>query len=215
MSPGTTWPATQRRRFCRHCNLHVYNLSDMPRAEAEAFVSQAEGRTCIRMFRREDGTVLTRDCPVGLRAVRQRLVRAVAALAGLLIALVSGTVFAGRLKNLAIPGLGRPADAYSEWIEPGSTQRRRDGCYDACCRYKAKSLSKSTNWHRKNPRSRSRRPSSSRKSPSDWLGRCGLAPHWRGRGSCRAARLGRSLALPALVNYQQLKPHLAPSRYQT
>ena len=112
----------ERRRFCEHCNLHVYNLSDMPQVEAEAFVSQAEGRTCIRMYRREDGTVLTRDCPVGLRAVRQRLVRAVAALAGLLLALVSGTVFAGRLKNLSIPGLTRPADAYSEWIEPGSTR---------------------------------------------------------------------------------------------
>src|SRR4029453_8346457 len=76
-----------RRRFCKHCNLHVYNLADMPRAEAEAFVNQAEGRTCIRLFRRADGTVLTRDCPVGLRAIRQRLVRAVAALAGLFLAL--------------------------------------------------------------------------------------------------------------------------------
>jgi hypothetical protein len=112
----------ERRRFCKHCNLHVYNLADMARAEAEAFVNQAEGRTCIRLFRRADGTVLTRDCPVGLRAIRQRLVRAVAALVGLFLALVSGTVFAGRLKNLSIPGLGRPADAYSEWIEPGSTQ---------------------------------------------------------------------------------------------
>lgn len=111
-----------RTRFCKHCNLHVYNLADMPRGEAEAFVNQAEGRTCIRFFRRADGTVLTRDCPVGLRAVRQRLVRAVAALVGLFLALVSGTVFAGRLKNLSIPGLGRPADAYSEWIEPGSTR---------------------------------------------------------------------------------------------
>jgi hypothetical protein len=102
--------------------LHVYNLSDMPRAEAEAFVSQAEGRTCIRFHRRADGTLLTRDCPVGLRVVRQRLVRAVAALAGVMLALVCGTVFGGRLKNLKVPGLGRPADAYSEWIEPGSTQ---------------------------------------------------------------------------------------------
>jgi hypothetical protein len=113
----------ERRRYCKHCNLHVYNLADMPRAEAEAFVNQAQGRTCIRLFRRADGTVLTRDCPVGLRAVRQRLVRAVAALVGLFLALLGGTVFAGRLKNLNVPGLGRPADAYSEWIEPGSTNR--------------------------------------------------------------------------------------------
>jgi hypothetical protein len=91
-----SWDAMQgddRRRFCRQCNLHVYNLSDMPRAEAEAFIGQAEGRTCVRFFRRADGTVLTRDCPVGMRAVRQRFIRAAAALAGMLLALIGGTVW--------------------------------------------------------------------------------------------------------------------------
>ena len=119
--PWDEMSGDDRRRFCRHCNLHVYNLSDMPRDEAEQFVSAAEGRTCIRYFRRDDGMILTRDCPVGLRAVRQRLVRAVAALAGLLLALVSGTLFAGRLKNVHIKGIGQPTTAYAEWIEPGST----------------------------------------------------------------------------------------------
>jgi len=113
----------ERVRLCKHCSLHVYNLSDMPRSEAEAFVNRAEGRTCIRLFRRKDGTVLTRDCPVGLRALRQRLVRAVAALAGVMLALATGTLFAGRLKNVTLPGIGRPATVYSEWIEPGSTMQ--------------------------------------------------------------------------------------------
>lgn len=111
----------ERRRFCRHCNLHVYNLSDMPRDEAEALVSGAEGRTCIRLFRRADGTVLTRDCPIGLRALRQRLVRSVATLAGLIVALLSGTLLAGRLKIGALENLKRPSEAFAEWIEPGST----------------------------------------------------------------------------------------------
>jgi hypothetical protein len=119
--PWDEMSGDDRKRFCRHCNLHVYNLSDMPHDEAERFVNEAEGRTCIRYFRRDDGTILTRDCPIGLRAVRRRLVRAVASLAGLLIALVSGTLFAGRLKNLQIPGIGQPTTAYAEWIEPGST----------------------------------------------------------------------------------------------
>jgi hypothetical protein len=121
--PWDDMTGDERVRFCKHCSMHVYNLSDMPRAEAEAFVSQAEGRTCIRLFRREDGTLLTRDCPVGLRAVRQRLIRAVAALAGVMLALVTGTLFAGRLKNVKLPGIGRPATAFSEWIEPGSTMQ--------------------------------------------------------------------------------------------
>ena len=62
-----------RVRFCSHCKLNVYNLSDMPRAEAEQLVQQREGKLCVRFFKRHDGTVLTRDCPVGIRAVRQRL----------------------------------------------------------------------------------------------------------------------------------------------
>jgi hypothetical protein len=110
-----------RQRFCRHCNQHVYNLSEMPRDEAEAFIAKAAGRTCVRIYRRADGTVLTRDCPVGLRAMRQRFVRAAAALAGLVAALVTGTLFAGRLKNVGAD-LRRPSETYAEWIEPGSTQ---------------------------------------------------------------------------------------------
>jgi hypothetical protein len=36
-------------------------------AEAERLVVEKEGRLCVRFHRRADGTVLTRDCPVGLR----------------------------------------------------------------------------------------------------------------------------------------------------
>lgn len=66
-----------RTRFCWECRRSVYNLSDMTRAEAEAFVQEATGRVCVRFYQRPDGTMLTRDCPVGreavLRALRRRL----------------------------------------------------------------------------------------------------------------------------------------------
>jgi hypothetical protein len=62
-----------RVRFCSHCRLNVYNLSDMPRAEAEQLVREREGRLCVRFYRRRDGTVLTDNCPVGLRAARRWL----------------------------------------------------------------------------------------------------------------------------------------------
>lgn len=52
-----------RTRFCELCRQKVYNLSDMTRAEAEAFV-QANLGACVKFFRREDGTMLTRDCKV-------------------------------------------------------------------------------------------------------------------------------------------------------
>ena len=55
-------------RFCGQCEKNVYNLSAMSREAAEQLVAQREGRMCIRFFRRQDGTLLTADCPVGWRA---------------------------------------------------------------------------------------------------------------------------------------------------
>jgi prepilin-type processing-associated H-X9-DG protein len=62
-------------RFCRHCQLNVYNLSGMSRREAAAFVQEAEGRLCVRFYRRQDGTLLTDNCPVGWRAARRWLLK--------------------------------------------------------------------------------------------------------------------------------------------
>jgi hypothetical protein len=78
-----------RVRFCAHCNLNVYNLSAMSRREAEAFVSPREGRTCIRFYRRADGTMLTENCPVGWRKARQRLKLVVGGLTAAVAGLVS------------------------------------------------------------------------------------------------------------------------------
>jgi len=61
-----------RVRFCGKCEKSVYNLSEMTRAEGEALIAAREGRLCLRLFRREDGTVLTSDCPDGMRRVRFR-----------------------------------------------------------------------------------------------------------------------------------------------
>jgi hypothetical protein len=64
-----------RRRFCGQCELNVYNLSGMTKREAEDLVNRAEGRLCVRFYRRSDGTILTKDCPVGLRAIKRRISR--------------------------------------------------------------------------------------------------------------------------------------------
>ncbi len=65
-----------RVRFCAQCGKNVYNLSEMAREEAEAFL-QREAAPCVRFFRRADGTVLTSDCPVGVRRKRKRAAVAV------------------------------------------------------------------------------------------------------------------------------------------
>lgn len=80
-------------RFCNHCRLNVYNLSELSKAEAEALLVSSEGRLCARLYRRSDGTVLTKDCPVGLQALRRRMAHsaaAVFALIGSLTAVISG-----------------------------------------------------------------------------------------------------------------------------
>ncbi len=70
-----------RIRFCGECRRNVYNLSAMGRAEAERLVYEAEGRICVRFYQRRDGTVLTDNCPVGLRDARRWLKMQLVALA--------------------------------------------------------------------------------------------------------------------------------------
>jgi hypothetical protein len=62
----------ERVRFCGKCEKNVYNLSAMTRVDAEALVREKEGRLCVRFYQRADGTVLTADCPVGVRRERLR-----------------------------------------------------------------------------------------------------------------------------------------------
>jgi len=81
---------TDRKRFCGECKLNVYNLSGMSLNEAENLLLNSEGRLCVRFFRRDDGTILTKDCPVGWQAVKRRASKTATACASLLIAALSG-----------------------------------------------------------------------------------------------------------------------------
>jgi hypothetical protein len=62
-----------RKRFCGECNLNVYNLSGMSKTEAETLLIESEGRVCVRLYKRSDGSVITKDCPVGFAKVKQRV----------------------------------------------------------------------------------------------------------------------------------------------
>lgn len=82
-----------RVRFCDHCRLNVYNLSELTQKETQRLISSSEGRLCGRLYRRADGTVLTKDCPVGLQAFRKRISRKAAAVFATMLGL-SATIFA-------------------------------------------------------------------------------------------------------------------------
>ncbi|MBN8550266.1 MAG: hypothetical protein J0M12_13185 [Deltaproteobacteria bacterium] len=56
----------ERLRHCGRCKKNVYNLSELTEPEAIELLSSGKA-ICMRLFRRPDGTVLTKECGVGLR----------------------------------------------------------------------------------------------------------------------------------------------------
>jgi hypothetical protein len=99
---------SDRVRFCASCQKNVFNLSGMGREEATELVRGAEGRLCVRFFRRTDGTILTEDCPVGMRLALKRAKRAtlmaaassIAAITALLAVLGQGVLFKKTCQSL-------------------------------------------------------------------------------------------------------------------
>jgi hypothetical protein len=85
----------ERVRFCGQCNLNVYNLSEMTKSDAELLVARTEGRLCVRFYRRTDGSILTRNCPEGLRALKPRLSQVASAVGTALVSFLAGVGFYG------------------------------------------------------------------------------------------------------------------------
>lgn len=86
-----------RVRHCDACNLNVYNLAAFTEAEIRELVANRKGRLCGRIYQRQDGTVLTENCPVGMKAVVRRISR------------IAGAVFAFLTVNFSagLPSLGQ------------------------------------------------------------------------------------------------------------
>ena len=111
-----------RSRFCEQCHLHVYNLSAMTQAQAEALILEKEGRLCARMYQRADGTVLTRDCPVGLARCRRAAQWVVARVAAAVALAYSAAAWAIDYANpyreqISLRGT-QPVSSLSRWLNP-------------------------------------------------------------------------------------------------
>ena len=89
----------ERVRHCSVCRLNVYNLSEMSGEEAETFLRQQLGRVCVRYFQRIDGTVMTKDCPRGLKSLRKRAVKRLALAASLALTSISCGTHGDRIKK--------------------------------------------------------------------------------------------------------------------
>ena len=78
----------ERVRHCAQCDLSVYNLTALSHAQIEELVSAREGRLCVRLYKRRDGTMITRDCPVGF----EMKVRRISKVAGAALSAAMSTV---------------------------------------------------------------------------------------------------------------------------
>ncbi len=70
-----TWESmsgNDRVRTCHGCEHSVWNLSDMSTKEAESFLQKNGVSHCTIFYRRKDGTIMTDNCPVGLRGLRNQ-----------------------------------------------------------------------------------------------------------------------------------------------
>jgi hypothetical protein len=83
-------PGHERVRHCGDCKKNVYNLSELTREQAESLIVEHEGKLCVRYYQRADGTILLKDCAVGVKRKRRRRI----IVAGAAAALVGGAAFA-------------------------------------------------------------------------------------------------------------------------
>ncbi len=110
-----------RRRLCGQCSLHVYNIAELTEEQAVRLLTESEGRVCGRLYRRADGTIITRNCPVGLRLVRKKLAGLVGRVAAAVV--LAGGVF-GLFKTLASMHEGNgvtrlePFATVQRWLDP-------------------------------------------------------------------------------------------------
>ncbi len=109
-------------RFCSECRLNVYNIAAMTQAEVESLIREKEGRLCARLYQRADGTVVTRDCPVGLarcrKAARWMMARIAAGLALACGAAAWAVGYANPYREQCALRGSQPLTAMSRWLSP-------------------------------------------------------------------------------------------------
>jgi hypothetical protein len=97
----------ERSRACGDCNKNVYNISNLTREEAQALIVEKEGKLCVRYYKRHDGTILLKDCSIGVGQKRKR--KLIAAGAAALLAGIGGWIVLASRKTEAVePGCNLP-----------------------------------------------------------------------------------------------------------
>lgn len=115
---GASWDGMvgdARARRCALCEKNVYDLSAMTAIEALELLASRGEPTCVRLYRRADGTVLTSDCDVGRRRRRRKVALAVAgAAAAAAVSLLPGPPRGPTVERAAPPEAQEPEFAFDE-----------------------------------------------------------------------------------------------------
>jgi hypothetical protein len=119
-APWEDMVGDDRSRLCGQCNLNVYNIVAMSQSEAERLIAEKEGRLCLRLHQRMDGTVITRDCPIGLAAIRRKSVWLLGKIAAGFAITLSGIAWATDITNpyrerVALTGAA-PISTLARWM---------------------------------------------------------------------------------------------------
>lgn len=105
-------------RNCSSCKLNVYNVMNMTSKEVETLLESNRStgdRLCMQLYRRADGTLLTADCPQGLKKVRAFTGRFWRTLAAAIALLVTGSTALADDKDKLPPV---PVDSNGKPIQP-------------------------------------------------------------------------------------------------
>jgi hypothetical protein len=107
----TSWDSMcgdDRVRYCAECNNDVYNFAAMTAPEIqELLASRQGGSLCARIYRRGDGTLLTRSCPRGIRAVAHKVSKLAAAILAAVMSLTPASGHAGHKPRQRPPSARR------------------------------------------------------------------------------------------------------------
>ncbi len=70
---------SEKTRYCQKCRFNVHNFSEMEQAEIDELL-QSDGRVCVKLYVRPDGTYMAKDCRAKKKRNRVLLILGTAAL---------------------------------------------------------------------------------------------------------------------------------------
>jgi|GEM_PF-5179945 hypothetical protein len=114
-----------KKRLCSSCKIHVYNITALESSEAEAFLASEFGKEiCVKYFKRSDGTIITKNCPIGLRSLRrqgERLRKFLSSICGLLLSGISSVAYAETSLQNEVQEKGSPLPEFASPPMPEAT----------------------------------------------------------------------------------------------